>query len=282
MRPSMARWPGSISCPAGRAPSPRIWREPRAEIQAGGVALRRCQGRARRGRRIRPGRAGRAAQPDHGQSDRGQPLRHQPQHRLRLPDGEGGREGALASPHPGCPAARGRGQARHLYGGRRRARRHAAGRRGADAVVVLARPRQRERSDQLLDRLPRRAVRAAHRSDVLRAQSGGLRTGHQECAVALSHSGARGAGAGQRREDRRDRQGRDADDRAASDAAALRRPPRRRQDHREQSLLGHQRRSADQGRRRHECKPRGRRCHHGAVLAFRTRSRPRATRCCCG
>ena len=49
-----------------------------AEIQAGGVAVRRRQARARPVRRLRAGRADRAAQPDHGQSDRGQHLRHHP------------------------------------------------------------------------------------------------------------------------------------------------------------------------------------------------------------
>ena len=86
---------------------------------------------------------------------------------------------ALAPPYRGGAAPGGAGEARHLHRGRRRPRRHGAGRRGADAVLVLARPRQRERRDQLLDRLPRRAVRAAFGSDVLRAQSGGLRDHHQ-------------------------------------------------------------------------------------------------------
>ncbi len=140
-----------------------------AEIPPGGLALRGGKGGARPGRRVRAGRAGRAAQPDHGQSHRGQRLRHQPQHRRRLPDGEGWREGALTSPHRGSPAPGRRGETRHLYGGGRRARRHGAGGRGADTVLVLARPRQRERRDQLLDRLPRRAIRAALRGHVLRA-----------------------------------------------------------------------------------------------------------------
>ena len=151
-----------------------------AEIQAGGVAVRGRQVGARPGRRVRPGRAGRAPQPDHGQSDRRQHLRDQPQHRRRLPDGEGGRDRALAPPHRGGAAPGGAGQARHLHGGRRRPRRHGAGRRGADAVLVLARPRQRERRHQLLDRLPRRAVRAAFGGDVLRAQPGGLREDHPQ------------------------------------------------------------------------------------------------------
>src|SRR5712671_1453170 len=50
--------------------------------------------------------------------------------------------GEFASPHRGGIAAGGRGRARHLHRGRRHARRHGARRRGADAVVVLARPRE--------------------------------------------------------------------------------------------------------------------------------------------
>ena len=92
-----------------------------------------------------------------------QHLCHQPQHRRRLPDGEGRRAGALPSPHRGGAAPRGRGQARHLYRGRWCPRLHGAGRRRADAVLVLARPRQRKRRRELLDRFPRCAVRAAFR-----------------------------------------------------------------------------------------------------------------------
>ena len=73
------------------------------EIQAGGLALCGGQGGARPSRRIRAGRTGGAAQPDHGQPDRGQHLRHQPQHSspptVRW---ESGREGA---PHRHTAAA---------------------------------------------------------------------------------------------------------------------------------------------------------------------------------
>ena len=47
--------------------------------------------------------------------------------------------------HAGGAAAGAGGEARHVHGGQRRAGRHAAGRRGADPVVVLARPCQRDR-----------------------------------------------------------------------------------------------------------------------------------------
>src|SRR5215475_5399854 len=50
----------------------------------------------------------------------------------------------------------------------------------APGVVVMARPCQRERRDQLLDRLSRRAVRAAFGSDVLRGQPRRLRDHHRQ------------------------------------------------------------------------------------------------------
>ena len=86
------------------------------------------------------------------------------------------------------------GQARRLHHRQRHAHRHAAGRRAADAGVVLARPRQRDVRDRLLDRLPRHSVRPAHRGDVLRAVSAG-RPGsdHRHRPDADADSVARGA-----------------------------------------------------------------------------------------
>ncbi len=69
--------------PGWARPAPALWPRTAADVQAGALALRRRPRRARTGRRVRAGRAGRAAQPDPGQSDRGQRLRYQPQHRRR-------------------------------------------------------------------------------------------------------------------------------------------------------------------------------------------------------
>ncbi len=175
-----------------------------AEVQAGGVAVRGREEGARPGRQLGAGGADRAAQPDHGQSDRGQHLRHQPQHRRRLSMREGPARRARTHRHSAAALRLVvQGEARHLHDGRRRPHRHAAGRRAADAVLVLARPRQRERRDRLLDRLPRHSVRAASRrrcsSSPIR---GGLRDGHPQRPVADADSRARGAGAGQRRQGR--------------------------------------------------------------------------------
>ena len=148
----------------------------RAEAE---IPARRCGGSPRRSaaldqsRRLGAGRADRAAQPDHGQPDRGQHLRdHAATWSPPIRCVHGGRDRAHAPPFRGGAAA-----------GRRRpspaptpwsngARVDMArGRRGADAVVVLARPCQRERRDRLLDRFSRHAVHSAQRGDVLRAQS---------------------------------------------------------------------------------------------------------------
>ncbi len=242
---------GRLSFSPGWArPEPAMWPSPRAQVQAGGVALRGRPRRAASGRRVRSGRAGRAPQPDHGQSDRRQHLCLQPQHRRRLPDGESRRESALAPAHRGGVAAGGRGQARHLHRRRRRPRRHAARRRGADAVLVLARPRQRERRHQLLDRLSRCAVRAAFGGDVLRAEPGRLRRDPLQRSVALPHPRARGAGTGQRRQGGRDRQGRAPHDRPASPTASRRRKTRGGEDHGQPSLLRHRRQGDGRDRRR--------------------------------
>ncbi len=92
---------------------------------------------------------------------------------------------------------------------------------------MLARPRQRDRRDQLLDRLPRHPVRAAQRGDVLRALSDRRpRADHVARTDADAHSLGRGARAGARRQDRRGRQGRHADDRDASHPPAQGRPHR--------------------------------------------------------
>ena len=142
-----------------------------AEIQAGGVALCRGQTGARRVAQHGAGRADRAAQPDPGQPDRGQHLRQHPPSRGRLSMRDGRRHGALAPAFRRGAAAGAAGQARHLHRGRWRPRRHGGGRRGAHAGVEVARPRQRQRRHQLLDRLSRHSLRAAHRGDVLRAVS---------------------------------------------------------------------------------------------------------------
>ncbi len=72
----------------------------------------------------------------------------------------------------------------------------------------------------------------------------GFETGHPQRTVAVSDSGARGPGAGQRRQGGGDRQGRAADHRPAPVAAAVRHPARGAEDHRQQSLFGDQRQGA--------------------------------------
>ena len=133
------------------------------------LGLRPGQGRARRRRPADQHRARRAPQPDPAKS--GDRLRHLAHHRRRLPDDHAGRKGALAPPHAERAAAHHRRRARRLHGGQRRAARHDAGRRGADAELVLARPRQRGPRLRLLARRARRAAGATARPDVLRAAS---------------------------------------------------------------------------------------------------------------
>ena len=68
-----------------------------------------------------------------------------------------------------------RRRARRLHHRQRRAAFDDAGRRGADAELVLARPRQRQPRLRLLARRARRAAGASARADVLRAASRRLR-----------------------------------------------------------------------------------------------------------
>ena len=88
---ALLRRPGAAELLAGLgAAESAMWASPKPKFKP---AVWRFAEAKRRSpaRRVRPGRAGRAPQPDHGQPDRGQHLRHQSQHRRRLPDGEGGR-----------------------------------------------------------------------------------------------------------------------------------------------------------------------------------------------
>ena len=153
--------------------APSLWPEPKKSFQALLLELRPGQGRARRRRPADQHRAGRAPQPDHAEP--GDRLRHLAHHRRGLSDDHAGGEGALAPPHPERAAARDRRRARRLHRRQRRAARHDAGRRGADAELVLARPRQRRPRLRLLARRARRAAGAAVGSDVLRSASGRVR-----------------------------------------------------------------------------------------------------------
>ena len=94
---------------------------------------------------------------------------------------------------------------------------------------------------------------------------------------AAPHPFARCIGAGNRREDGGDRQGRAADDRPAPDAAAFGHAQRGRQDHGQSPLLRHQRQGAGDDRGRSGRDARGRRRDDGAVLA---RARARSRRGC--
>ena len=117
-----------------------------AEVQAGGVAVRGCEEGARRLAQHGAGGPDRAPQPDHGQSDRGQHLRHHAASRRRLSMRDAGRPRAHAPPFGGGAAAGAARQGRRLHHRQRHPHRHAAGRGAADAGVLLARPRQRDRA----------------------------------------------------------------------------------------------------------------------------------------
>ena len=111
------------------------------------------------------------------QNPGGRQLRHLAHHRRGVPDDHAGRESALASPHAERAAADHRRRARRLHHRQRRAAFDDAGRRRADAELVLARPRQRQPRQRLLARRAGRAAGASARADVLRAASGRVRAG---------------------------------------------------------------------------------------------------------
>ena len=144
-----------------------------AEIQAGGVAVRGGEVGARPGRRVRPGRAGRAPQPDHGQPDRRQHLRNQPQLVAAYQMVKAARPRArIATPRRRCawwcrpspaPTRWWTAPASTCCPATWCSLRPGAG----TAMPTRA-------TKRATDRLPRRAVRAAFGGDVLRAQPGGF------------------------------------------------------------------------------------------------------------
>ena len=150
-------------------PTPSLWAEPKKSFAAVCLELRAGQGRARRRGPADQHRACRAAQPDPAKS--GGRLRDLAHHRRGLSDDHAGREGALASPHAERAASDRRRRARRLHHRQRREAFDDAGRRGADAELVLARPRQRQPRLRLLARRAGRAAGATARADVLRAAS---------------------------------------------------------------------------------------------------------------
>src|SRR6516165_2758121 len=96
-------------------------------------------------------------------------LRHGADYHRSLSDDQGVRGCAQSSPHAErAPLHPGIG-ARHLHHCRRQETSDGGRRRAAHPELVLARPRQRRRSQRVLDRRPRRPADAPARPRVLRA-----------------------------------------------------------------------------------------------------------------
>ena len=143
------------------------------------------------------------------------------------------------------------GQARHLHGGQRRAHRHGAGRRGADAGVDAGtatstratRPATGSTSSTFRScSSPRRCSSSPIRKA---GSSRSPATARRRCGFRPTTA----LGPGRDAKDGRDRQGRDADDRAASHPPAEGRPCRCRQEH-DQRHLRRRRRQGRASRRR--------------------------------